>query len=98
MTAGEDQPQPIIDQRGVLVHVFLLAVVEAQQLRQALSARGHRTLTPQPIDRLAPCRRREPSPRTIRHPVALPGLNRRSKRILEGILGALEVTDMTDET
>src|SRR5688572_2863050 len=48
MAAGEDQPQPIVDDRALVVHRWLLVLgVQARQLGQPLGAIGDRALAAQ---------------------------------------------------
>src|ERR671911_429014 len=70
MAAGEDQPQPIVDDRALIVHRWLLLLlgIEARQLGQPLGAIGHRPVAAQAIDRPPPQGFSPPRPAGRRRP------------------------------
>ena len=98
VTAGEDQPQPIVDDHALVVHGRLLGLGEqARQLGQPFGAVGHRPGPPQAVDRPPARGGGEPRPRVGRDPVAPPDRDRGLERVLHGVLGQLEVTDLPDQ-
>ena len=98
MAAGEDQPQPVVDDRALVVHGWLLVLgVQARQLGQPLGAIGHRPVPAQAIDRPPPRGGRDPRPRVGRDPVAPPHRDRRLERVLHRVLGQLEVAGLPDQ-
>jgi hypothetical protein len=69
MAAGEDQPQPVVDDRALVIHRWLLVLgVQAHQLGQPLGAVGHRPVPAQAIDRPPPRGAGDPRARTGRDP------------------------------
>ena len=98
VAAGEDQPQPVVDDRALVVHRWLLVLgVQAREVGQALGAIGHRPVPAQAIDRPPPRGRRDPRPRVGGNPVAPPHRDRRLERVLDRVLGQLEVADLSDQ-
>ena len=96
MAAGEDQAQAVVRHGAVVgVHVVLLGV-QPGELREPVDAIGRRPLAPEPVDRLPPRRDREPGARVARDAVARPGCDRRGERILDRVLGELEVAGVAD--
>jgi hypothetical protein len=95
VAAREDQPQPIVDDRAVVAHGW--PRVQAHQLRQPLRAVGHRPVAAQAVDRPPPGRCGDPRARVGRHAVAPPDRHGRLERVLDRILGQLEITDLTDQ-
>ena len=101
VTAHEDQPQPVV-RNGVLrlvcefvVHRGLLHrrrparwLLGWHQQRQP---RAQCPIPPQGVDRPAPGRRGQPAGRVARDPVAGPGDQRRGVRLLDALLGQVEV-------
>ena len=98
VAAGEDQPQPVVDDRALVVHGWLHVLgVQARQLGQALGAIGHRPVAAQAIDRPPPRGGGDPRPGIGRNPVAPPDGDRRLERVLHRVLGQLEVADLPDQ-
>ena len=60
MAAGEDQPQPVIDDGALLAHRRVLLLLQAHELGQPLGAPRHRALATQAIDRPSPRRDHDP--------------------------------------
>ena len=98
VAAGEDEPQPVVHDRALVIHGWLRVLgVQARQLGQALGAIGHRPVSAQAIDRPAPRGGGDPRPRIGRNPIAPPHLHRRLERVLHRVLGQLEVADLADQ-
>ncbi len=97
MAAGEDQPQAVIDNRAVHVHVGVLLAIEPHQLRQPICSIRDRPVAAHPIDRPPPRGDREPRPRPGGDAVAPPRADRVGERVLHGILRQLKVAHMSDQ-
>src|SRR5579864_3023310 len=98
MTAGEDQPQAIVDDRALFDHSPVLLLVEAYELSEALGAIGHRAVTTQAIDRAPPRRDREPRARIGRNAVAWPRRERGRIGVLNRVLGQLKIAHMSNQS
>ena len=98
VTAGEDQPQAIIDDRALFDHRPVLLLVEAYELCKALGAIRHRAVAAQAIDRAPPRRDREPRTRIRRNAVARPRRERGRIGVLDRVLGQLEIAHMTNQS
>jgi hypothetical protein len=99
VAAGEDQPQAVVGDRGRLVHLGLLGgcFVDPHQLGEALGPAVGRLSAADPVDRLAPRRRRQPGAWAGRDAVATPGRERRLERVLHRVFGQGEVADLADQ-
>src|SRR2546421_180609 len=97
MTAREDQTQAIVHYRALLGFDRVGLLVQAHELSEALSPIGHRAVAAQPIDCPPPGGHGDPRPGIGRDPVPPPSRHCIDEGILHGILGQLEVTDMTDQ-
>ena len=98
MTAGEDQPQPVVDDRALVLHGWLLVLgVQARQLGQPLGAIHDRSVPAQAIDRPPPRGGRDPGAGIGRDPVAPPRRDRGLEGVLHRVLGELEVARLADE-
>ena len=97
MAAGKDEPQPIVLDCAVLVLHLVLLAVDSDELGQTLDAVGDRALAAEPIDRSPPRGHHQPSAGVGRDPIALPRGDRRHERVLDGVLGELEVPDVADQ-
>jgi hypothetical protein len=95
MAAGERQRQSLVGNRA-LVHVVLLARRrhEPCRLRELL---GPDALAAQPVDRTIPRRRDDPGERARRDAVPWPPLERGGERVLDGVLGEIEVPERADQ-
>jgi hypothetical protein len=92
MAAGEDQAEPFVGQGRLLV--------VALQLREPLQELGlslERSLSPYSVYRSVARRREEPGGRAIGDALEGPPLDRRCDRVLEGVLGELEVAEDADQ-
>jgi hypothetical protein len=109
MAAGEDQPQPVVNQPAVLIghppdllhartrsHVRSHPTGRRRVGRQQLRASGGRPGTADPVDRPAPSRRQQPGPWTGGHTVAGPRHHGRDERVLDRVLSDLEIADIAD--
>ena len=98
VAAGEDQPQPVVDDRALVVHRRLLVLgVQARQLGQPLGAIRHRPVAAQTVDRPPPRGGRDPRARVGRHAVAPPHRDRGLEGVLHRVLGQLEVAGLPDQ-
>jgi hypothetical protein len=97
MAAGKDEPQAVIGDQALLSHRRMLLGVHARELCQPVSAIGERASAAQPVDCSPSCSGRDPSARIRRDAVARPRRDRRGERILDRVLGKLEVADLPDE-
>ncbi len=75
----------------------MLLGVEAHELGKASGAVRQRAIAAQAIDRPSPRGDREPCPGVGGHPVASPCRDGRGERILNGVLGELEIANMSDQ-
>ena len=99
MTAGEDQPQPVVGDRrlGNLVDLVIAGDaqgLEALELRQ-LGVQGPRT--PQSIDRPVASDTRDPGAGICGNAVPGPALERDDERLLDRLLGGVEVPEDPDQ-
>jgi hypothetical protein len=107
VTAGEDQPEPIVDQRHLLVpsHSFergerrvrdgfggLLGIAA-----QRLGLLEQRSPAAEAVDRPVPSRCRDPRARIAWNALRRPGLERADERLLDRFLGEVEVAENADE-
>src|SRR5204863_2912482 len=93
VATGEDQAESLVGHR-------LFLVVVALQLCEPLEQLGlprQRLLAPNAVDRPVPRRRGQPGRRVLRHSVAWPALESGRDRVLEGVLGELEVAEDADQ-
>ena len=97
VTAGEDQPQAIVDDRALFDHGPVLLLVEAHELREALSAIRHRAVAAQAIDRAPPRRDGKPRTRIRRNAVARPRRERSRIGVLNRVLRQLEIAHMSNQ-
>jgi hypothetical protein len=101
MTAGEDEPQPLVGHaRGHgLLAVGLIILSEGQrrqrgELRLVVAAHA---LVAEPIDGPIARHRDDPCRRVTRNARARPALQRRGERILHRLLGEVPVPDSADQ-
>src|SRR5436305_5086186 len=96
MAAGEDQAEAIVldafrvgPRRGIDSGDL--------RVRAGLVERVEPRLPSQAVDRLEAAGRNEPGAWVRRHAVARPLLERRPERVVERLLGGIEVADQSDE-
>src|SRR3954468_21675934 len=95
MTAGEDQPQPIV----------LDGLIVGPRIGRDGDLRGgagfiewvEARLPAKAVNRLEPSRRHEPRSRILRHPFARPLFERGPERIVQRLLGRIEIAEQTDQ-
>ena len=96
MAAGENQAKPVVfdrlcvGPRGVIGHRDVGGALGLVERVEPLAAA-------QRVDRLEAAGRHEPGARIRRNAVARPLLERRSERVVQGLLGDVEVTQQTDQ-
>jgi hypothetical protein len=90
MAAREDEAEPLVGNRFV---VHRLRLDGDEQLRLS----PQRRIAAHAVDRAVACDRHEPSRRIRRNAVARPPLERDSGRILEDVLGEVEVAENADQ-
>ena len=98
VAAGEDQAQLVI-----LDGLFALPLLRTDEGRGGITCRLDRELSAPSesagcIDRLESPGRNEPGPRVARYAVTRPGLQRCAKRLLQGFLGLIEVSEKPDQS
>ena len=94
MAAREDQPEPIVRDGAVVDLVLLARGHERLQLAHlVLEPAG----APDPVDRLVPGRRRDPRTGVAGQPALRPDLERDQERVLDRLLGEVEVAEDADE-
>ena len=94
MAAGEDQPEPIVRDGAVVDLVLLAQGHERLELAHlVLEPAG----PPDPVDGLVPGRGRDPRAGVARQPALRPDLERDQERVLDGLLGEVEVAEDADE-
>jgi hypothetical protein len=92
MTAGEDQLQPLVGKRPLL-HLVLRGLGHVEQAR----LRGERAVATQAVDRAVAGGDREPGARIGRRAIARPALRGDCERLLNGLLGTVEIAEETDQ-
>ena len=99
VAAGEDQPQALVGDRahGLVVLVGLVRPGQRLQPRELLSSRRRAPLGPQPVDRAVARRGDDPRRRVGGDAVARPALERDRARVLDRLLGAVEVAERAGE-
>jgi hypothetical protein len=90
MAAGEDETETIVRDRA---HLFLLVRGHVEDLELPLE----RLLPPDPVDGSVARRRQEPRRWVVRRPDTRPALERRFERLLERVLGEVEVAEDTNQ-
>ena len=97
VTAGEDQPEPVIVEHAFLTHRGMFLVVQADQLTEPGGSVRHRTVPAEPVDRPSPGRDGDPGTGVARDAVPGPGGERGLECVLHRVLGQLEVADLPDQ-
>jgi hypothetical protein len=97
VAAGEDQTQAIVHDGAVLGVGRMCLLIKAKELAEAVGPVSHRAVAPQPVDCAAPRGHRDPRPGPGWNAVATPGGDCIRESVLHGVLGELEVTNMTDQ-
>jgi hypothetical protein len=93
MAAREDELQPLVGDRRLVVHIVLAGLRHVEQAR----LRGERAIAPDPVDRTVARRGHEPAAWVGGRPVARPALGGGGERLLGGLLGELEVAEEADQ-
>jgi hypothetical protein len=99
MTAGEDQPQPVVG-KGEVVVLGLGLVDRRLELRQSREDPPlvlEVALTAEPVDRAVARDPGDPGARVGRRPVPGPALERDRERVLDRVLGGVEVPEDADQ-
>jgi hypothetical protein len=94
MADGEDQPQPLVGDRAH--DRFLVVHVPAECAQLGLERRlapGPAALAADPVDRAVARRGDDPRRRVGRRAIARPALEGDEERVLDGLLGAIEVAE-----
>jgi hypothetical protein len=96
MTAREDQPKPVV---GDAAHVGLVGGegLELGEPRERDVFLAKRPLSSDPVDGTVAGGRRDPRARRRRHPARGPRPERFGERLLDGVLGEIEVTEDPDQ-
>jgi hypothetical protein len=98
VAAREDQSEPVVDERHLLVPSSDLDVVDDAGLeRERCGLLLQRPLSPKPIDRPVARGGRDPGAGVGGDTAARPRLERPDERLLDGLLGEVEVTQDADE-
>src|SRR5262249_19319976 len=92
VAAGEDQAESLVGHGFLVVHGWELG----EPLEQ-LGLAGERALTADPVDRAVPGGGAQPPGWVVWHAVSGPALDGCCKRVLEGVLGELEVAEDADQ-
>jgi hypothetical protein len=90
---GEDQPQPLVGDRAHERLVLVLAAQRPQLGLQRDPPAGPAALAPDPVDRPVARRGDDPRRRVRGRAVARPALQRDQERVLDRLLGAIEVAE-----
>jgi hypothetical protein len=101
MAAGKDQPEPVIVH--VRIRLLLLLQVLGARLKplealEDLLLQLQRPGTAKAIDRLVPGDPGDPGARVVRDPVARPALQCDDERLLDRLLGGVEIPEDPDQT
>jgi hypothetical protein len=101
MTAGEDEPQPVVRDRAHLVSFPRLdrgkLGLDLRVTSELLGLLGERSPAAKAINRPVPGGGRDPRSRVVRHASLGPGLERGHERLLNGLLGEVEVAEDPNE-
>jgi hypothetical protein len=95
MAAGEDQLEPLIAE-GQLLHLVSPRRRLEQLGLEQLGLRCERALATQAVDRAVARGGDEPGGRVGRCPLTRPALRRDGERILDGLLGEVEIAEEAD--
>ena len=95
MGRREHQPQPIIRQLPH-AHIDRLLGRRLGRLEQSPLLRED-ALAPQPVDRLVPSHADDPGRGIVRHTMVRPALERDDERLLDRLLGEIEVAEDADQ-
>ena len=96
MAAGEDQPQHVVVERGV-TDLVGGRCVKQQFVREFALLAAKRDLPANPVDRLVAPHIDQPCPRIGRRIGLGPALQRHRDRILQRVLGKIEIADEADQ-
>jgi len=95
MAAGENKTKAIVLERLILERDWLDRCLEPP--RELGNRRVETRAPPQDVDRLEATGRHQPRERVARQPVARPALDGGSERLVQRLLGEVEVADEADE-
>jgi hypothetical protein len=98
MAAGEDQPQPVIADKARFGHREFLRPVQTLHRGQPFGAIRDRLVAASSVDCAPPGGHRDPRCWIVRDAIAPPGRQRGLERVLNGVLGDLEVADVPDQS
>jgi hypothetical protein len=95
MARGEDQPQAVVGNRAhELIRLVLVAPAERPQLRLERHAPSRpSTLGADPVERAIARRGHDPGRRVVGRSALWPALERAHERILDRLLGAIEIAE-----
>jgi hypothetical protein len=93
----EDQPQPVVGQLVGLGELLLVGAAQRLECLElgTLGVKG--ALAAQPIDRPIAGDARDPGAGVVGDAVARPALERDGERVLDGLLGGVEVAEDADQ-
>ena len=99
MAAGEDQPQPIVGVGDVRIIGIgrLGGRLEPRETLEDPSLVGEIALAAKPVDGAVSGDPRDPGSRIGRRPVARPALQRSRERVLDGVLGGVEIAEDSNQ-
>jgi len=96
VTTREDQPQPVVGDRA---HVLLVTSERLERLDRAELRRllAERPFAPEPVDRAVARGRGDPRAGVVGDPALGPHAHRLGERVLDGVLGEVEVAQDPDQ-
>jgi hypothetical protein len=98
MTRREDQPQPLVRDRAHRLLVLVVAAAERAQVGlERRPAPGEAPFAPQPVDRPVARGRDDPGGGIVGQPALGPALERDQERVLDRLLGAVEIAEDAGE-
>jgi hypothetical protein len=93
VTAGEDELEPLVGKRRLVLHVVLHCLRHVQQAGLGLK----RAIALDAVDRAVARDGREPGARVARDAVTRPALRGDREGLLRGFLGEVEVAEEADQ-
>ena len=97
VAAGEDQPQPVVLDALVVPLGAAPAARPRAARRRPSSEASNRARRRMRVDRLEAAGRNQPGARVGRHALARPLLDRRGERVVQRLLGEVEVAEQADQ-